>query len=78
MRAMIHQSQLTAMRHWYLPRHLHQRRQQSFTEWLETHVGEFGQDWGRSYDMAVGSETYGTTWWFRDPAAATLTLLRWS
>jgi hypothetical protein len=36
------------------------------------------RDWGRSYDMSLTSETYGTTWWFQDPAAATLTLLRWS
>jgi len=74
----IHQSQLTAMRHWYLPRHLHQQRLESFTEWLETHVGEFGQDWGRSYDMDLKSPAYGTTWWFQDPEAATLTLLRWA
>ena len=74
----IHQSQLTGMSRSYLPGHPHQQRLQSFTEWLETHVGEFGRDWGRTYDMAQGSETYGTTWWFQDPAAATLTLLRWS
>jgi hypothetical protein len=67
----IHQSQLTGMRRSYLPGHPDRRRQQSFTEWLETHVGEFGQDWGRSYDMSLTSDTYGTTWWFQDPEAAT-------
>ena len=74
----IHQSQLTGMSRSYLPGHLHQQRLESFTEWLETHVGEFGQDWGRSYDMSLTSDTYGTTWWFQDPEAATLTLLRWA
>ena len=66
------------MRHSYLPRHPDQQRLKSFTAWLESHVGEFGRDWGRTYDMTVGSASYGTTWWFRDPKAATLTLLRWS
>lgn len=74
----IHQNQLKGLRHWYLPRHLHEQPQQSFNEWLETCVGEFEKDWWRSYDMDRESPTYGTTWHFVDEKKALLTLLRWS
>jgi hypothetical protein len=74
----IHQNQLTRMRHWYLPRHAHQQRQQAFSEWLETQVGEYGKDWWRTYDMNLKSSTYGTTWHFADEKKAMWTLLRWS
>jgi len=72
----IHQSQLRG-----LNRYRNQvvtRQEQDFTAWLEQNVGEFGQDWGRSYDMDLKSPAYGTTWWFQDPEAAILTLLRWA
>ena len=76
MRAMIHQNQLRG-----LSRYRNQvvtQQEQDFTAWLEKNVGEFDLDWGRIYDLNLGCSTYGTTWWFRDPARATLTLLRWS
>ncbi len=72
----IHQSQLRG-----LSRYRNQvvtQQEQDFTAWLEQYVGEFDRDWGRIYDLNLGRPTYGTTWWFRDPALATLTLLRWS
>ena len=72
----IHQSQLRG-----LNRYRNQvvtRQEQDFTAWLEQNVGEQDRDWGRIYDLNLGRPTYGTTWWFRDPAAATLTRLRWS
>ena len=74
----IHQSQLTGLRHSYLPSHPAQQRLQSFAEWLEAHVGEFDRDWWRSYDMNIESPTYGTTWHFADEKKALLTLLRWT
>ena len=76
MRTMIHQNQLRG-----LNRYRNQvvtQQEQNFTAWLESHVGEQDCDWGRIYDLNLGRPTYGTTWWFRDPARATLTLLRWS
>ena len=66
------------MRHWYLPHHPHQRLKQSFTEWLETYVGEYGKDWWRTYDMDRESPTFGTTWNFQDEKKAMWTLLRWA
>ena len=72
----IHQSQLRG-----LNRYRNQvvtRQEQDFTAWLEQNVGEQDRDWGRIYDLNLGRPTYGTTWWFRDPAAATMTRLRWS
>jgi len=72
----IHQSQLRG-----LNRYRNQvvtRQEQDFTAWLEQNVGKLDRDWGRIYDLNLGRPTYGTTWWFRDPAAATLTRLRWS
>jgi hypothetical protein len=72
----IHQSQLRG-----LNRYRNQvvtRQEQDFTAWLEQNVGKLDRDWGRIYDLNLGRPTYGTTWWFRDPAAATLTQLRWS
>jgi hypothetical protein len=76
MRAMIHQNQLRG-----LNRYRNQvvtRQEQDFTAWLEQNVGKLDRDWGRIYDLNLGRPTYGTTWWFRDPAAATMTRLRWS
>jgi hypothetical protein len=76
MRTMIHQNQLRG-----LSRYRNQvvtQQEQDFTAWLEQNVGEQDCDWGRIYDLNLGRPTYGTTWWFRDPARATLTLLRWS
>ena len=68
----IHQTQLARLRYdkqdWLL----------SFHDWLEQHVGKFDKDWGRSYNLNLASPEYGTTWWFRDPEMATLTLLTWS
>ncbi len=72
----IHQSQLRR-----LSRYRNQvvtQQEQDFTAWLEQYVGEFDRDWGRIYDLNLDRPTYGTTWWFCDPARATLTLLRWS
>ena len=72
----IHQSQLRG-----LNRYRNQvvtRQEQDFTAWLEQNVGKLDRDWGRIYDLNLGRPTYGTTWWFRDPAAATMTRLRWS
>jgi len=76
MRVMIHQDQLRG-----LNRYRNQvvtRQEQDFTAWLEQNVGKLDRDWGRIYDLNLGRPTYGTTWWFRDPAAATMTQLRWS
>jgi hypothetical protein len=73
---MIHQNQLRG-----LNRYRNQvvtRQEQDFTAWLEQNVGKLDRDWGRIYDLNLGRPTYGTTWWFRDPAAATMTRLRWS
>jgi len=72
----IHQSQLRG-----LNRYRNQvvtRQEQDFTAWLEQNVGKLDRDWGRIYDLNQGRPTYGTTWWFQDPSAATMTLLRWS
>jgi hypothetical protein len=72
---MIHQDQLRG-----LNRYRNQvvtRQEQDFTAWLEQNVGKLDRDWGRIYDLNQGRPTYGTTWWFRDPARATFTLLRW-
>ena len=75
----IHQSQLSRLRHdpqdW---RSMENQQVLSFGQWLERYVGEVGRDWGRSYCLDLTSPNYGTTWWFRNPANATLTLLRWS
>lgn len=49
-----------------------------FTKWLEQHVGVFGEDWGRTYDTKIDLPGFGTTWWFKNPHHATLTLLRWA
>jgi len=73
----IHQSQLRGLRHSYLPRHPDQRRLQSFTEWLDSHVGQQDRDWGCIYDLNLGRPTYGTTWWVLDPVKATLVMLKW-
>ena len=74
MRAMIHQNQLTVRYRTQVVT----AQEQDFISWLEQHVGELGRDWGRTYNIDTGSPEFGTTWWFRDPARATLTLLRWS
>jgi hypothetical protein len=76
MRAMIHQNQLRG-----LNRYRNQvvtAEEKDFTSWLQHNVGRQDREWGRTYCLDLNTETYGTTWWFRDPAAATLTLLRWS
>lgn len=67
----IHQSQLKGL-------HRSLVLDVSFNEWLETYVGEFKQDWWRTYDMNLRSPTYGTTWHFADEKKALLTLLKWS
>lgn len=74
----IHQTQLKSLRYSWMPGHPHKQRIISFNEWLETYVGEFKQDWWRTYDMNLRSPTYGTTWHFADEKKALLTLLKWS
>ena len=66
----IHQNQLSRLRN--------NQQVLSFGQWLERCAGEVDRDWGRSYCLDLTSPNYGTTWWFRDPAIATLTLLRWA
>ncbi len=79
MTTLIHQSQLKRLHYdrsdW---RSLENQAVLSFGEWLEKYVGQVNRDWGRSYNLDLTSVDYGTTWWFRDSAKATLTLLRWS
>lgn len=73
----IHQSQLRRLVRARNPE-IVSDHDQDFTAWLEQNVGKLDRDWGRIYDLNLGRPTYGTTWWFRDPAKATLTLLRWA
>ena len=73
----IHQRHLTGLRkasnHAIVSGH-----ELNFVDWLEQSVGQLNKDWGRSYNLSITDPDYGTTWWFRDPAKATLTLLMWS
>ena len=79
MTATVHQRQLPNLRHEFNDwRNLRNEHLVSFTEWLEQHVGVFGEDWSRHYDLRLDSPGYGTTWWFKNPHHATLTLLRWA
>lgn len=73
----IHQNQLRGLRKACDPA-ITSDHELSFGQWLTTYVGQQDCDWGRIYDLNLGRPTYGTTWWFRDPAKATLTLLRWA
>ena len=70
----IHQSQLRAPDDdWLIA-----AQQTEFGSWLDHNVGEFNRDWGRTYNLNRGDPDYGCSWWFRDPAKAMLTLLKWS
>lgn len=69
----IHQSQLRVLNQEFLI-----ASHNSFGRWLDHYVGEFGKDWGRTYNLSPLDSDYGCSWWFRDPKMATLTLLRWS
>ena len=69
----IHQSQLRELNNdWLIA------AQTDFGDWLDQNVGRFGEEWGRTYNLNKGDPDYGCSWWFRDPAKATMTLLRWS
>lgn len=69
----IHQSQLRALNQNFLI-----AAQTDFGLWLDHNVGKFGEAWGRTYNLSPLDADYGCSWWFRDSAAATLTLLKWS
>ena len=69
----IHQSQLRELNDdWLIA------AQTDFGDWLDQNVGRFGEEWGRTYNLNKGDPDYGCSWWFRDPAKATMTLLRWA
>ena len=69
----IHQSQLRALNDdWLIA------AQTDFGRWLDQYVGEFGKEWGRTYNLDKGAPDYGCSWWFRDSKMATFTLLKWS